>query len=114
MAKPYVSSVALYLEIPVATQILEAFDVAGKVVTTDALLTQRTFCQNLCDADADYALPVKANQKSLLDDLNLSHRKPKQQPNRQRHSKKHTMLSVHPQLKQWDCQLIPFKNLLSI
>jgi predicted transposase YbfD/YdcC len=56
-------------EIPVATQILEAFDVAGKVVTTDALLTQRTFCQNLCDADADYALPVKANQKSLLDDI---------------------------------------------
>ena len=56
-------------EIPVATQILEAFDVAGKVVTTDALLTQRTFCQNLCDADADYAMPVKANQKSLLDDI---------------------------------------------
>ena len=56
-------------EIPVATQILEAFDVAGKVVTTDALLTQRTFCQNLCDADADYVMPVKANQKSLLDDI---------------------------------------------
>ena len=56
-------------EIPVATQILEAFDVAGKVVTMDTFLTQRTFCQNLCDADADYALPVKVNQKSLLDDI---------------------------------------------
>lgn len=31
-------------EIPIATQILQAFDVAGKVVTTDALLTQRAFC----------------------------------------------------------------------
>lgn len=51
------------------TQIFEVFDVAGKVITTDALLTQRSFCQNLCDADADYAMPVKANQKSLLNDI---------------------------------------------
>jgi hypothetical protein len=40
-------------EIPIASRILEAFDVAGKVVTTDALLTQRSFCQDLCDADAE-------------------------------------------------------------
>ena len=40
-------------EIPIASRILTAFDIAGKVVTTDALLTQRKFCQDLCDADAD-------------------------------------------------------------
>ncbi len=39
-------------EIPVATQILQTFDVAGKVVTTDALLTQRSVCQDLCGATA--------------------------------------------------------------
>ena len=53
-------------EIPVATQILEAFDVAGKVVTTDTLLTQRTFCQNLCDADADYAPACQSEPKIAL------------------------------------------------
>lgn len=56
-------------EIPVATQILQAFDVAGKVVTTDALLTQRSICQDLCDADADYVMPVKENQETLLEDI---------------------------------------------
>ena len=34
-------------EILVASKILEAFDVRGKVITTDALLTQRTFCQDI-------------------------------------------------------------------
>ena len=56
-------------EIPIATRILEAFEVAGKVVATDALLTQRRFCQDLCDADADYVMPVKDNQHKLLEDI---------------------------------------------
>ena len=56
-------------EIPIASRILEAFDVKGKVVTTDALLTQRSFCQDLCDADADYVMPVKKNQKSLYNNI---------------------------------------------
>lgn len=56
-------------EIPVASCILDAFDVAGKVVTTDALLTQRSFCQDLCDADADYVQPIKENQSDLLEDI---------------------------------------------
>ena len=30
---------------PISTEILKAFDVSGKVITTDALLTQKTFCQ---------------------------------------------------------------------
>ncbi len=41
-------------EIPITSRILEAFDVAGKVVTTNALFTQRKFCQDLCDADQGY------------------------------------------------------------
>ncbi len=56
-------------EIPIASRILAAFDVAGKVVTTDALLTQRSFCQDLCDADADYVMPVKNNQPNLSEDI---------------------------------------------
>ena len=56
-------------EIPVASCILDAFDVTGKVVTTDALLTQRSFCQDLCNADADYVQPIKENQSDLLEDI---------------------------------------------
>ena len=56
-------------EIPIATQILQALDVSGKIVTTDALLTQKTFCQTLCEKNADYVLPVKANQKQTYQDI---------------------------------------------
>ena len=56
-------------EIPIATQILQAFDVSGKIVTTDALLTQKAFCQTLCEKKADYVLPIKANQKQTYEDI---------------------------------------------
>ena len=52
-------------EIPIFTEILEAFDVSGKIITTDALLTQRAFCEQVVDADGDYVLPIKKNQAFL-------------------------------------------------
>ena len=56
-------------EIPISTELLKAFDVAGKVVTTDALLTQRTFSQEVLNHQADYALPVKENHKQMYEDI---------------------------------------------
>ena len=56
-------------EVPISRQLLKAFDVGEKVVTTDALLTQRRFCQDVLAADADYALPVKANHKQMYQDI---------------------------------------------
>ena len=56
-------------EIPISTKLLKALDVTGKVVTTDALLTQRTFCKDIIEHQADYALPVKENQKQMYDDI---------------------------------------------
>jgi len=56
-------------EIPVSIQLLKAFDVTGLVITTDALLTQRKFCQEILKRQADYCLPVKANQKQLYEDI---------------------------------------------
>ena len=56
-------------EIPVSIQLLKTFDVTGLVITTDALLTQRQFCQEILDRQADYCLPVKANQKQLYEDI---------------------------------------------
>lgn len=56
-------------EIPVSIQLLKAFDVTGLVITTDALLTQRKVCQEILQRQADYCLPVKANQKQLYEDI---------------------------------------------
>ena len=56
-------------EIPISTELLKAFDVIGKVVTTDALLTQKTFCQEVLENKADYALPVKENHKQMYEDI---------------------------------------------
>ena len=56
-------------EIPVSIELLKAFDVTGLVITTDALLTQRKFCQEILEHQADYCLPVKANQKQLYEDI---------------------------------------------
>ena len=53
-------------EIPISIEILNAFDVSNKVITTDALLTQKPFCQAIINAGGDYVLPVKMNQKSLF------------------------------------------------
>ena len=56
-------------EIRISTELLKAFDIVGKVVTTDALLTQRTFCKEVVEQQADYALPVKENHKQMYDDI---------------------------------------------
>ena len=56
-------------EIPISTEILSAFDVQGKIVTTDALLTQRDFCSKVCALDADYVVPVGLNHKQLHHDI---------------------------------------------
>ena len=53
-------------EVPVSREILKAFDVSGKVVTADALLTQRSFCESVLALGGDYVLPVKANQKEMF------------------------------------------------
>lgn len=49
-------------EIPVSTEILKAFDVRDKVITTDVLLTQRDFCEQVVDG-GDYLQPVKENPR---------------------------------------------------
>ena len=56
-------------EIPISTEILSAFDIRGKIVTTDALLTQRDFCQKVSALDADYVVPVGLNHKQLHHDI---------------------------------------------
>lgn len=56
-------------EIPISTEILSAFDVRGKIVTTDALLTQRHFCKTVRAMGADYVVPVGLNHRQLHHDI---------------------------------------------
>ncbi len=51
--------------------VLEALDIAGKTITTDALLTQRKLADYVLEHDAHYVFTVKDNQPTLLADIRL-------------------------------------------
>jgi DDE_Tnp_1-associated/Transposase DDE domain len=56
-------------EIAAAQALLAQVPLAGRLVTTDALLTQRELAQQVVDGGGDYLLPVKDNQPTLHADL---------------------------------------------
>lgn len=58
-------------EIGMAIPLLDACQVAGKVVTADALLTQRPLAQYLIGRKAHYSFTVKGNQPTLERDIAL-------------------------------------------
>ena len=53
-------------ELAAAATVLEAVPLEGRVVTADALLTQRARCEQIVRRGGDYGLPVDANQPALL------------------------------------------------
>lgn len=56
-------------EIPVAKRLLKHLDLRGKIVTGDALLTQRKLCLQIVEAGGAYVFKVKDNQPQLHDDI---------------------------------------------
>jgi hypothetical protein len=55
-----------------AIPLLDAIDIAGKLITADALLTQRKFADYLVlKRNAHYHFTVKGNQPTLLADIEL-------------------------------------------
>jgi predicted transposase YbfD/YdcC len=58
-------------EITAIPELLAQLDITGCVVTLDALNTQTAIAQQIVDADADYILPVKKNQGTLYQDLEM-------------------------------------------
>jgi hypothetical protein len=56
-------------ELAAATAVLAQVPLNGRVVTGDALLTQRALCQQVLDGGGDYVLPVKENQPALHESL---------------------------------------------
>jgi hypothetical protein len=53
-------------ELAAVRAVLERAPVAGRIVTGDALLTQRALCRQIVAQHGDYLLPVDANQPALL------------------------------------------------
>jgi predicted transposase YbfD/YdcC len=56
-------------EIPVAKRLLKRLDLRKKIITGDALLTQRKLCLQIVDAGGEYVFKVKDNQPQLHDDI---------------------------------------------
>jgi len=56
-------------EIGVVHEVLKNLAVEGRVVTMDALLTQRRVAEDILECDGDYVMIVKENQQKLLDDV---------------------------------------------
>ncbi len=52
-----------------APELLGGLDLAGLVVTGDALYTQRELCRQIVEAGGEYLFVVKENQPTLLDDI---------------------------------------------
>jgi predicted transposase YbfD/YdcC len=59
-------------EITKVDKLLEDLILTGKVVTGDALLTQRAISESIIKQGGDYLLVVKANQPQLLEDIQMS------------------------------------------
>lgn len=58
-------------EIPIGQRILNTMDLKEKVVTCDALNTQKELTEIITKSHGEYVLPVKENQKNLKDDIEL-------------------------------------------
>jgi predicted transposase YbfD/YdcC len=58
-------------EIGMAIPLLESCDITGKVITGDALLTQRAIASHIVQQHADYHFTVKGNQPTLESDIAL-------------------------------------------
>lgn len=59
-------------EIKTASPLLDAIDIEGKVISADALLTQRAFAKYLVEQrNAHYHFIAKNNQPTLLQDISL-------------------------------------------
>jgi hypothetical protein len=55
---------------------LTAVLLQGRIISADALSTQRSFCRDVIAAGADYLLVVKHNQPTLYEDLSLFFHEP--------------------------------------
>jgi predicted transposase YbfD/YdcC len=63
-------------EIPVMEAVLRGLLLEGRVITVDALLTQRAIAPSLVEGGGDYVMLVKGNQPQLPHDIRLLFQEP--------------------------------------
>lgn len=56
-------------EIPTIKDLLTLLDIAGCIITIDAIGCQQDIAEQIIDQEADYLLAVKGNQENLQDDI---------------------------------------------
>jgi len=56
-------------EIGVMPEVLQNLVLEGRIITADAMHTQRETCETIVDGGGDYVIVVKDNQHKLLDDV---------------------------------------------
>jgi predicted transposase YbfD/YdcC len=56
-------------EIGEISELLKGLVLEGRIITVDALLTQRKVSQDIIEGCGDYVMIVKENQKALMDDV---------------------------------------------
>lgn len=59
-------------EIPAMPQLMDALDLKDTIVMADALNTQKATVKKAIEKEADYLLPVKENQPTLLEEIRSS------------------------------------------
>ena len=63
-------------EITAVQEILQGLVLEGRVITGDALLTQRRVAQTILDGGGDYVMIVKGNQPQLQQDIRVIFQEP--------------------------------------
>ena len=63
-------------EIPDALRLLEKIDLENMIVTGDAMFCQKSIACQIVDKGGDYVLPVKKNQKDLLEEIETAFNEP--------------------------------------
>ena len=86
-------------EIPAAKERLAGLLLEGRVITMDALLTQRAFAQQIVDQHGYYLMIVKANQPQLRDDLALFFELPAIVADQERWDRACTITRAHGRLE---------------
>jgi predicted transposase YbfD/YdcC len=56
-------------EIIAIPEVLKLLDLENKIITIDAIGCQRNICEQIVEANGDYLIAVKGNQKTLFEDV---------------------------------------------
>jgi predicted transposase YbfD/YdcC len=87
-------------EITIAPRVLAGLELAGKVVTADAMLCQRALCAQINAAGGHWLLALKGNHPEVLDEVQLVFRSSRRGPHKLRFTECRTVGKEHGRLER--------------